>query len=105
MPAISQNGSAKPAPKSAPSSKRPVVNQRDVPGPRGVVRSLYLMNSHPLEFLADISERYGDIVKFRLGFQTVILFNHPDAIEELVIARKDLLIKDWLTREIGVVLR
>lgn len=82
-----------------------MLSENAVPGPRGVVRSLYFLNENPVTFLCDVSKRYGDIVRFRVMNRRVILFNHPDAIEELVIARKDLLIKDWLTREISVVLR
>lgn len=61
------------------------------------------MLRRPLEFLTEISKEHGDVVRFPLLRREVVLFNHPDAIEELVIARKDLLVKDWLTREIGVV--
>ena len=53
------------------------------------------MVEEPLEFLADVSREHGDVVRFRLMNRLVILFNHPDAIEELVIGRKDLLTKDF----------
>lgn len=69
----------------------------------GVVRSTIAMIREPLEFMTRISAAHGDIVKFRLLNNEVYLFNHPEAIEELVIARKDLLVKDWLTRELGLV--
>jgi cytochrome P450 len=68
------------------------------------VRSSYAVATRPLEFLAEMSKRYGDIVQFPLLTKDVILFNHPDAIEELVVTRKDILTKDWLTQELGIVI-
>lgn len=70
----------------------------------GVVRSTASMAREPLAFLTRISKQHGDVVRFRLLTHEVYLFNHPDAIEELVIGHKDLLIKDWLTRELSLVL-
>ncbi|MBX3230254.1 MAG: cytochrome P450 [Labilithrix sp.] len=75
----------------------------DVPGPRSIVLCADAMIRRPLEFLTEISKEHGDVVRFPLLHNEVFLFNHPDAIEELVIARKDLLVKDWLTRELGVI--
>src|SRR5438552_2897586 len=62
------------------------------------------MVREPLRFLERISKQHGDVVRFRLLTQEVYLFNHPDAIDELVIGHKDLLIKDWMTRELSLVL-
>ena len=61
------------------------------------------MVREPLEFLTRISKEHGDVVRFRLLAHEVYLFNHPDAIEDLVIGHKDLLVKDWLTRELALV--
>ncbi|MBX3226336.1 MAG: cytochrome P450 [Labilithrix sp.] len=75
----------------------------DVPGPNSIVLCADAMVRRPLEFLTEISKEHGDVVRFPLLQNEVFLFNHPDAIEELVVARKDLLVKDWLTRELGVI--
>jgi cytochrome P450 len=69
----------------------------------GVVRSTAAMVRDPLAFMTRISKEHGDVVKFRLASREVYLFNHPDAIEDLVIGHKDLLVKDWLTRMLSLV--
>jgi cytochrome P450 len=81
-------------------SHRPSPHVGVVPG---VVRSTASMLREPLEFITRISKEHGDVVKFRLAAREVYLFNHPDAIEDLVIGHKDLLVKDWLTRELSLV--
>ena len=84
------------------------VTERHGPSPHvgvvpGVVRSTASMLREPLEFITRISKEHGDVVKFRLAAREVYLFNHPDAIDDLVIGHKDLLVKDWLTRELSLV--
>lgn len=91
-----------------PEARARTNSERPLPPPHvgvvpGVVRSTASILREPLEFITRISKQHGDIVKFRLANQEVILFNHPDAIEDLVIGHKELLIKDWLTRELKIV--
>ncbi len=58
----------------------------------------------PLEFLERISRQHGDAVEFRLPGQRIYLFNHPDAIDEVLVTKRDHLIKDKLTRELSLLL-
>jgi cytochrome P450 len=56
----------------------------------------------PLAFLMRISRRYGDVVRFALPGQTVLLLNHPDAIEEALKTQSDNLHKDDFTRRLSI---
>jgi cytochrome P450 len=58
----------------------------------------------PLGFLDRISREHGDTVEFGLPGQRIILFNHPDAIEQVLVTERDRLIKDKLTRELSLML-
>lgn len=74
------------------------------------VRGLPLVGSalgllkNPLTFMERITRDHGDVVEFGLLNERVILFNHPDAIDELLIGQKDKLIKDSLTRDLSMLL-
>ncbi len=58
----------------------------------------------PLGFLDRITAEYGDVVRFSIPGQNIYLFNHPDAVEEVLVAKRDSLIKDKLTRETSILL-
>jgi cytochrome P450 len=58
----------------------------------------------PLGFLDRISREHGDAVEFRIPGQRIYLFNHPDAIEQVLVTERDVLIKDKLTRELSLML-
>lgn len=55
----------------------------------------------PLGFLERVACR-GDVVEFGMLGDRVILFNHPDAIEELLVGKRDKLVKDRFTRELSI---
>src|SRR5205085_2573933 len=57
-----------------------------------------------LGFLERISLAHGDVVEFGLVGEKVLLFNHPDAIDDLIVHERDKLIKDRLTRELSLLL-
>jgi cytochrome P450 len=57
-----------------------------------------------LGFLDRISAEHGDAVRFHIPGQHVYLFNHPDAIEQVLVTERDRLIKDKLTRELSMML-
>lgn len=57
-----------------------------------------------LGFLDRISAEYGDAVRFHIPGQHIYLFNHPDAIEQVLVTERDRLIKDKLTRELSLML-
>ena len=58
------------------------------PGPfeLPLIGSAVPMLRDPLGFLLRISREHGDLVRFRLPGQRILLVNHPDAIEEILIA-------------------
>jgi cytochrome P450 len=61
---------------------------KDVPGPRswsGIQEALRFRR-HPIAFLQDLSHRYGDVVHFRLGWKHAFLLNHPDLVQEFLVA-------------------
>jgi cytochrome P450 len=76
------------------------------PGDRGLplVGSAFGLGRDTLGFLERASRRYGDTLQFGLLGQRVYLFNHPDAIDQLLVGAREHLIKDWLTRDLSVVL-
>ncbi|MBX3191070.1 MAG: cytochrome P450 [Labilithrix sp.] len=81
------------APKSPPRARElPVVGS-----------SLDLLRD-PLRFLERVSREHGDAVEFNLPGQRIFLFNHPDAIEQVLVTERDRLVKDKLTRELSVML-
>lgn len=74
------------------------------------VRELPLVGSSvallrdPLAFLDRISAEHGDAVEFNIPGQRIFLFNHPDAIEQMLVTERDHFIKDKLTRELSIML-
>jgi cytochrome P450 len=58
----------------------------------------------PLGFLTRVSEEHGDVVEFSIPGQRIVLFNHPDAIDQMLVGEREHLIKDKLTRELSLML-
>jgi cytochrome P450 len=58
-----------------------------LPGPRPwfPLANLYAMAKRPLSFLTETAREYGDVSSFRLGRQTVYLFNDPDLIRDVLV--------------------
>jgi cytochrome P450 len=82
----------------------PARGARDVPGPAGLpyVGNTVEVVRDPLSFLTRISRKYGDVVRFTLPGQIVLLFNHPDAIEEVLKTKSDYLRKDDFTQRLSI---
>src|ERR1051325_6739475 len=82
----------------------PARAARDVPGPAGLpyVGNTVEVVRDPLSFLTRISRQYGDVVRFTLPGQTVLLLNHPDAIEEVLKTKSDYLRKDAFTQRLSI---
>src|SRR5689334_2253646 len=86
------------------------MTSRATSGARPRVRSLPVLGSalplirDPLGFLDRVTAEHGDVVEFTLPGQTIVLFNHPDAIEQILVTERDKLIKDKLTRELSLLL-
>src|SRR5215468_10772015 len=58
-------------------------------GPRGhaLLGSLGALNRDQLGFYTRCAREYGDLVPVRLGPRRALLIYHPDAIEEVLVAR------------------
>jgi cytochrome P450 len=62
------------------------------PGPRHATVPGGALLDHmrdPLGFLQRVARDYGDLTYFRVGFDHVALFNHPQLIEEALVHRAD----------------
>jgi len=75
-----------------------------IPGPRGIpfLGNMLQMARDPLGFLTRISQAHGDVVHFTLPGQRIYLFNHPDAIEEVLKRSGDDIRKDDFTRNLSL---
>ena len=40
-----------------------------------------------LAALRELSQRYGDVATFRVGVQRLVLLNHPDFVEDILVTR------------------
>ena len=68
------------------------------PPVRSYTGHLHLLTSDPLDTFRSLSEEYGDVVAMRAGRHPVVLINHPDDIERLLVSeyartRKPLLLR------------
>jgi cytochrome P450 len=70
------------------------------PGPRGLflLGNLLDFRRDFLGFLTRASREYGDVVSFRIGLKKVILLNHPDLIETVLVTESRNFIKHYVTR-------
>lgn len=57
------------------------------PGPPGLemLKTIWGFQRRPLETLADVTARYGDLVSYRFGPFPVVLLNHPDAVHRMLV--------------------
>jgi cytochrome P450 len=54
------------------------------PGPSGVRATTAAMRQHPLEFLLEMTRRYGDVVRLPLPAGPTYLINHPDGVRQVL---------------------
>ena len=80
--------------------------QAAVPGPSGLpfVGALAAMSSDPLRFMTEAARTYGDVVTWKVGTRPLLLINHPDDVEDLLVRQRDSTIKDSVTRGLSAVL-
>jgi cytochrome P450 len=66
-----------------------------IPAPQGrpLVGNLPEFRKDPLSCMSRWHRDYGDIVRFRLGPQTMYLLSHPDLIEQALIEQPDVFVK------------
>lgn len=66
-----------------------MIDTARIPGPRGrlVLGCIPEFRRDRLVFLRELAAKYGDAATFRLGPRRVVLLNHPDLIEEVLVAK------------------
>lgn len=62
------------------------------------------MQRRPIPFLTRLARDHGDIVRFRVGPQVLILVNHPDLIRELLVTRHRSFHKSRLLQRAKIIL-
>jgi cytochrome P450 len=75
---------------------------RTAPGPRGdtLLGSTLDFKDHPLHYVQYLHRAYGDVVKFKVGFQTWFLVCRPDLIWEMTVTRSGEFRKPAVARKI-----
>ncbi len=87
--------------------RKPLVSpNRDFPGPRGLpgVGSPWLLGRDLLVGLPSLARTYGDRVAFTIAGRHVVLLNHPDDIEILLVKERKRTVKDEVTHRLSDVL-
>lgn len=74
---------------------KPYVSM-STPPTRPVVGHYGTMRSDPLHNLQNVSRTYGDIVRLRVGRIPIVLVNHPDLIERILVTEQKSFIKPAL---------
>ncbi len=70
------------------------------PGPKGhwLLGSLREFRHDMLAFYMQIAREYGDVVAFRLGPKKLVLLNHPDFLEQVLVTENRNFIKHYAFR-------
>jgi cytochrome P450 len=61
--------------------------RQSVPGPRSRlgIGAAFAFRRSPLTYLHHLTQTYGDVVHFRLGWRNAFLLNHPDLVQEFLV--------------------
>jgi cytochrome P450 len=67
-----------------------MITDNTPPGTRGIWpgQTLISFRRDPLEFLHQLSKRYGDVSSFRIGPQLLVLINDPEAIRDVLVTNQ-----------------
>ena len=57
-----------------------------------------------LRYVGQLARQYGDVVPLRLSPYRVVLFNHPDAVEQILLTQQRAFLKGWVVHRLGEVL-
>jgi cytochrome P450 len=81
---------------SPPTSRR-------APGPKGhwFTGNLPEFRKDRLAYLSQIAREYGDAVTIRLGPRKMMVVNHPDLVEDVLVTKNRLFIKHFALRSTG----
>lgn len=62
------------------------LRHKTIPGPRSLnpLKATLAFQHHPLQFLTELHEHYGDIAQFRLAIWPTVFITHPDHIKRVL---------------------
>jgi cytochrome P450 len=66
------------------TSVKPLQNVPGPPSRLGISAAIAFRRS-PLTYLQRLTQTYGDVVHFRLGWRNAFLLNHPDLVQEFLV--------------------
>lgn len=75
-----------------------------LPGPRGVLRTLWQFNADPIGFIRRGHEAYGPIFGFAIGTTTFASVRDAETVADVLLNRSKVWRKDVFTREMRVIL-
>src|SRR5438309_1834643 len=63
------------------------IRRKSAPGPRGhwLAGNLPEFRTDRLAYLTQLAEQYGDCVSIRLGPRRLMVVNHPDMVEDVLV--------------------
>jgi cytochrome P450 len=89
---------------TGPAIRVPVRPAAGAPKPDFLVGHLLQITRGQLDFLRHVARDYGDVVPVRYGPQTVVLLQHPDLIEEVLVTQQRNFAKGRFYRLLGPLL-
>lgn len=72
----------------APNARANRKQMKTAPGPKGhfIFGSIREVKNDRIQFVSSLAEKYGDVVRFKMGPKTLYLINHPDLARYVLIA-------------------
>ncbi|MBB4662807.1 cytochrome P450 [Conexibacter arvalis] len=93
MTASSPAAAPQPAPSVAPDAELDPASAPLPPGPRGAEllrwMARFRTQEGPLEVLADVGRRYGDVCLFDLPRQRLVIVRGPEAVRRVLVSNQD----------------
>src|SRR3954469_7456422 len=73
------------------AAKEQAKTTAEAPGPRTFWPggNVFYFRREPLKFLTRIAREYGDVVRFRVGPQSIFLLNHPDHVRDVLVTHHE----------------
>ncbi|MCS6902043.1 MAG: cytochrome P450, partial [Polyangiaceae bacterium] len=74
----------------------PPTDPRRAPGPEGILglRNFLRFATHPLDWLRELADRYGDVVEIKIAGKPWFLVSHPEHIEEVFVKHARVMLRD-----------
>lgn len=70
-------------------------DSKEIPGSKITIPvfNILYFRKNPTKYLQDLSNKYGDLIKFKLGRQLILILNHPDLIKDVFVTNHHKFIK------------